>query len=138
VSAFFDKEGNATVISYVKDKYGMGRATGVPLFLKSPYPEEKLGQIIRAAMKNCENGAACPDNELMSHLNFKGWKQFSEGRKNISIHYQEGKGIVFNTTRRKADGAYHFNYMGEKRIENDVTDRELGKVTLELLQFCRC
>lgn len=138
ISAFFDKEGNVTIIAYVKDKFGVGRATGYPLCLKYPYNAEKLGQLLRQSMKLCETGVPCSDIELMTNLGFNGWKEFTEGKRNISVHYQGGYGVVFNTTIRKSDGSYQFNNSGLENISrNDVTDKELGQTLLNLLPRCR-
>ena len=138
IGAFFDKEKNVSIIPYVMDKYGMGRATGDIVLLSYPFQAERLGNAMRKAMSMCNNGVACKDEELMSKLGFRGWKEFSEGKRNISVHYQKGHGIVFNTTRRKVDGSYQFNHFGfEKTVNNDATDKELGNLLMVLLQRCK-
>jgi len=138
ISVLFDQDMNVTIIPYAKDKYGRGKAVGGPQFLAQPYKPEALGRIVRYSMKLCEGGVTCTDNELMSRLSFKGWKEFSEGKRNISVHYQEKHGIVFNTTRRRDDGAYQFNYNGFEKIVNaDARDGELGEILMLLLRRCR-
>lgn len=138
VSAFFDREGNVTIIAYIKDKFGVGRATGNPLYLNYPYTAGKLGELLRQSMKLCEGGVPCSDNDLMSNLGYKGWKEFTEGRRNISVHYQVGYGIVFNTTIRKPEGSYQFNNSSfENILKHDVEDKELGQNLINLLPRCR-
>ncbi|MCX7923801.1 MAG: hypothetical protein N3B21_17590 [Clostridia bacterium] len=139
VSILFDKDENVTIIPYSKDKFGVGRAVGSPQFLNKPYNKENLGAIVKHSMNLSRNNIPCTDSELMSGLKSTGWKEFSYGKRNISIHYHEGYGIVFNTTRRNVDGAYQFNYHGFERIAPaDVKNKELGEIILELLQRCRC
>lgn len=138
VSVFFDEDKNITIIPYVKDKYGTGRATENIRYLNYPYNTEKLGNSVRSAMMSCSGASHCKGNDLMNKLGFSSWKDFSAGKRNISIHYIEGKGIVFNTTTRKSDGSYQFNSLGpEKLLESCVSDNELGQMILELLKRCR-
>ena len=138
ISMLFDKSGNVVIIPDVKDKFGAGRALDTPAFLDVPYNAAKLGQAVLCSMKLCESGTPGSDGELMSRLGFIGWKEFSEGRRNISVHYHDGYGIVFNTTKRKDDGAYQFNHPGfEKVMSADATDKELGEMILTLLPRCK-
>jgi hypothetical protein len=138
IGIFFDKDENVTIIPYAKDKYGVGRAVASPVVINKPYNEQGLGKKIRYSMKLCDSSGPCNDNELMAALNFTGWKEFSEGKRNISVHYQKGHGIVFNTTRRRADGSYQFNFFGfEHVIPNDITDKQMGETLLSLLPRCR-
>jgi hypothetical protein len=138
IGVFFDKEKNVTIIPYVKDKYGMGRATGDLILLNSPYSEKSLGQSVRQAMLLSKEGNPGKDEELIPKLGTKSWKEFSEGKRNISVHFKEGYGIVFNTTRRISDGSYQFNHFGfEKTVNNDINDKDLGIILIQLLQRCR-
>ncbi len=136
-SVFFDRGNNVTVISYVKDMFGMGRATGSPVFLEAPYSMEKLGHSVRAAMRKCEGGVPCSDIKLMSHLGFEGWRQFSAGKRSISVKYCKNTGIVLNATRRSEDGTYQMNYAVPGRVlEGTCTDRELGAAIKKLIEKC--
>lgn len=138
LSVLFDRQNNVVIIPYSKDKLGVGKAVGGPMFLRPPYNAVQLGQHIRDAMKSCENSPQCSDEELMSTLGTPIWKEFSEGKRNISIFYSQEHGIVFNTTRRRIDGSYQFNHFGfEKIIAEDSTDKEIGEVALALLPRCR-
>ena len=138
VSAFFDKGNNITIIPYVKDKFGVGRATTNSLPLGYPYTPEKLGQALRASMNSCISGIPSTDKELMASLKYNSWNEFSQGKRNISVHFQDGYGIVFNTTIRRYDGSYQFNYTGFDRIaKSDATNKELGEMLLNLLPRCR-
>jgi hypothetical protein len=138
VSVFFDKAGNVTIIPYVKDKYGSGKATAGVEFIKAPYAERKLGEIIRKSMNSCINSEPCESRELLGKLQSYDWAQFSEGKRNISVYFRQEYGIVFNTTRRKSNGAYEFNNTGvEKSLPADTEDDTLGITLLQLLQRCK-
>jgi len=138
ISIFFDKNKNVVIIPYAKDKFGRGKAVENPIFLQYPYSADKLGKAVRLSMKLCESSLVRSSSELMSLLGVSDWQVFSEGRKNISIHYQEKYGIVFNTTRRMPDGAYHFNSQRHDRaLPGNVSDRVLGDTLLALLPMCR-
>jgi len=105
----------------------------------APYSAERLGKAVRKAMNGCLTGTPCNNAELMAILEFNDWKDFSKGKRNISVHYNEQHGVVFNTTRRKADGSYHFNSLGlECTLPPDTRDRELGDALIGLLKRCRC
>jgi hypothetical protein len=138
IGVFFNKEKDVIIIPYVKDKYGKGRATGELISLNSPYNETRLGQAVRQAMSLSACGKPGKDEELMLKLGSRNWKEFSEGKRNISVYFKEGHGIVFNTTRRISDGSYQFNHFGfEKTINNDIPDKDLGILLIQLLQRCR-
>lgn len=138
ISVFFDRAGNAILIPYVKDKYGSGRATSRVATVKTPYPPEKLGYAVKTSLNGCKNGAPCTNRQLLDILEADDWMQFSEGKRNISVYFREGYGLVFNTTVRKPDGAYQFNVNGiEKAAPADVADEALGNLLLQLLVKCR-
>ena len=138
VSVFFDDDGNVTIIPYVKNKYGIGKAIANPAFLSHPYKAETLGKLVRASMKLCENGSAGTDEELMSKLNYRNWKEFSEGKRNISVHYDEKFGVVMNSTGRAADGSFQFNSPTyEKVLNGSASDKEIGEALIALLPRCR-
>jgi hypothetical protein len=138
ISLFFDKVGNLTIIPYVKDKYGNGKATARIDTLKAPVDPTILGGMAKKSLNKSINDTSCSDNEFMDLLGASDWKQFSEGRRNISLYYREGKGLIFNTTTRMSDGAYQFNYNGiEHCLPADVSDYNLGSTILKLLGKCR-
>lgn len=138
ISVFFDRTGNATIIPYVKDKFGSGRATADAVFLMMPYKAGKLGAAVRSSMNGCRDAAPCSNRELLEKLEAYDWAAFSVDKRNISIYYKENYGIIFNTTRRKIDGAYEFNHNGvEKNLPPDTEDEALGSTILLLLQKCR-
>lgn len=138
VSVFFDKAGNVTIIPYVKNKYGVGKAIASPAFLNYPYKAENLGKLVRTSMRLCENGSPGTDEELMGKLNCRDWKEFSAGKRNISVHYDEKFGVVMNSTTRAADGSYKFSStMYEKVLDSSASDRELGEALTALLARCR-
>ncbi|MCX7710776.1 MAG: hypothetical protein N2484_13135 [Clostridia bacterium] len=138
VSVFFDKDNNVTIIPYAKDKYGVGRAVEKPHILKTPYRAQELGCWVRKLMAVCRNGKPCSNEQLMIMLNFPGWKEFTVGKRNISIHYQREYGVVLNSTIRRQDGSYQFNSVGAARtVPPDITDKQLGEALLGLLDQCR-
>lgn len=138
VSVFFGRDNHVVAIPYVKDKFGVGRAVIEVQFLRAPYKAETLGHMVRYALSLCKNGVPSRPDELMSRLGFNDWKEFSLGKRNISVHYIHGIGVVMNTTRRRRDGAYEFNDAGNERILSaETSDRELGQAILELLPRCR-
>ena len=139
VSVFFDENNNAFVIPYSKDKHGVGRAVGRPMFLKAPYNPLVLGQTVRSSMSLCKKRKAYPDTKLMSSLKCKDWSEFSFKKRNISIYYKDRLGLVFNTTKRTQDGTYSLNFRGyEKVLSKEAGDIELGIVIMNLLERCKC
>lgn len=57
---------------------------------------------------------------------------------NYSAYFDEKQGVVFNTTRRKDDGAYQFNHPGPEMVKvPDINDREIGDTLLALLPRCK-
>ncbi|MCX7746747.1 MAG: hypothetical protein N2645_07640 [Clostridia bacterium] len=138
ISIFFDERNNVSIIPYVKDKYGAGRAISNLQTKNFPYTANQLGALIRYAMKLCEDGKPCSNQELMVKLNYPTWKEFTRDKRNISLHYREGQGILFNTTRRLSDGAYQFNRTGfDAVVKGSASDKELGETVLSLLGLCR-
>ena len=138
ISVLFDRDKNVVIIPYVKDLSGMGKATDKPTILNYPYSKEELGATVRLNMKKCQKGVPISDSQFVNYLGSKGWKEFSEGKRNISIHYKEGYGVIFNTTRRRIDGSYQFNKFGyEKIVDNNINNNDLGNVIIELLPRCK-
>lgn len=137
-SVFFDKSGNATIIPYVADLFGEGKATADVTVLPQPYNSGSLGAAIRDSLASCRGGKPAGSAVLMAKLQSDGWKTFSEGKSNLSIYYKEGAGIVFNTTVRTSEGAYIFNTRGiEHCLPADADDEKIGRTSLELLKRCR-
>jgi hypothetical protein len=137
ISLFFDIL-NVTVICYSLDKLGVGRAAGKPQYLKAPYKPERLGALVRYSLQLCKKPSAASDSELLKTLGQANWKSFTEGRKNISVFFRGGTGVVLNSTSRGADGSYQLNKRGyEMVLESDVSDIELGESLLSILRRCR-
>jgi hypothetical protein len=138
VSVFFDEEDNAIFIPYKKDRFGMGRATSGVLVLDKVLKLQKLGEMLRTAMLYYSRAEICTDKEIMSRLGYQNWKDFSEGKRSIAVHFREGTGLVFNSTSRKKDGAYDFNLNGNELVmPADADDTSLGRALLYLLPRCR-
>jgi len=138
ISIFFDKTGNVTVIPYVKDKYGSGKATLNVVTVRMPYPPENLGYTVKKSLNGCKNSTPCTNSELLDKLGAMDWKQFSSDKRNISLYFREGYGLVFNTTSRQPDGAYRFNTnSADLTMPADIEDAVLGSTLLQLLGKCR-
>jgi hypothetical protein len=138
ISVFFDRAGNATIIPYVADLFGEGKATAEVIGLPRPYSAAQLGAAIRSALASCRGAKPAGSAKLMERLGTPSWKTFSEGKANLSVYYKEGAGIVFNTTVRTPEGGYAFNRKGiEHSLSADDGDEQIGRNALELLKQCR-
>lgn len=138
VSVFFDKHRNAVVIPYVRDLFGSGRAAPGLQFLKNTYTEEQLGHAVRASMLSCRGAVPLGDRELMKKLNYTSWREFSKGRKSISMYCRGGTKIVITPTVGKDDGTYELRRKRYERIlHSDVSNQELGRTILSVLESCR-
>ena len=138
VGIFFDQDQNVTIIPYVKDKYGVGRALGYVRSVKNPYRKEMLGSMLRDCMHACQNGTPCTDDYLMKLLGFNGWRKFTEGKRNMSVNYKEGTGIIFNATKRTVGGAYHLHSPSNRSvIPGDAVDDLIGETILKVINYCR-
>lgn len=139
VSIFFDRFGNATLIPYVQDLFGEGKATDGVTYLSQPCTPTILGAAIRKSLASCKDSKPAGSKQLMERLCSPNWKTFSEGKANLSIYFKKGTGIVFNTTSRTSEGAYIFNTRGmEHSLPADASDEMIGTASLELLKRCRC
>lgn len=136
VSVFFDPDKNITVLPYAKNKYGIGKAIAIPQYLKYPYPAPKAGRTIRYSMKISSEGAAGTNAELMASLGCRDWQSFSAGKKNVSVHFDEKRGIVMIPTRMRGEGAYEF-IDGELKLEGKADDKEIGEALMTLLSRCK-
>lgn len=138
ISILFDADKNAYIIPYVKDLHGEGKAAAIPKVLAVPYSMDALGAEIKNKMRLCKKGIPLSDREFVKSIGNMGWKEFSEGKRNISVHYKNGHGIIINSTRRKLDGSYQFNKIGFDRVlSGDASDNELGEAVLEILKHCK-
>ncbi len=137
-SIFFDKDENAIFLPYANDIRGVGRAVDGPVFIKSKADEQILGQALRKVMEMSMANKPLSNQDLMDRLKYKGWKEFSSGKRNVSVHFKMNKGLIFNSTIRRSDGAYKFNNAGyEKILADDASDSEMGKTILIILKRCR-
>ena len=138
ISIFVDKQENVTIIPYVADLFGAGKATSNVSVLCQPYKAGKLGAAIRNSLASCHNGKPTGSLQLMEKLQYHSWKEFSEDKLNLSVYYKEGIGIVFNTTVRTSKGAYIFNTRGmEHCLPANASDETIGSTSLELFKRCR-
>lgn len=138
ISVFFDTGRNITIVPYVKNNLGIGKAISEPRMLQSPYEPNALGRLVRASMEACNNAFPGTDEELMGKLGFRRWNDFSEDKKNISVHYDEKYGIVMNTTIRLKDGSYQFLTRGPDLIlDKHSSNNEIGEALMSLMPKCR-
>ncbi len=138
ISVFFDAGRNITIIPYVKNNLGIGKAISEPRMLQSPYEANTLGRLVRTSMEACNNAFPGTDEELMGKLGFRRWNDFSEDKKNISVHYDEKYGIVMNTTIRLKDSSYQFLTRGPDMIlDKHSSNNEIGEALMSLMPKCR-
>jgi len=138
ISIFFDRLGSVTIIPYVPDLFGSGKATVDITFLLQPYRPKKLGGAIRDSLASCRNGKPAGSIQLMEKLHTRDWKSFTEGKLSLSVFCKKGAGIVFNTTVRTAEGAYVYMKKGaEFCLPADADDESIGLKALELIKRCR-
>ncbi len=138
VSILFDKRRNVVLIPYVTDKYRSGRATTDIIWLDMPYNSVALGKAVRSAMASCKKGKPAVNAELMSRLGARDWKEFTEGKRSVSIYCKDSKMILMNSTVRIPDGAYLFTTRGYEVCLPAVSDDGfIGDAVLELLTKCR-
>lgn len=138
ISVFFDRSGNVTIIPYVPDLFGSGKATTDVTFLVQPFKPEMLGGSIRNSLASCHKGKPSDSIQLMEKLQARDWKSFTEGKLNLSVYCKDGAGIVFNTTVRTAEGAYVLMKKGaEFSLPAGADDISIGLKVLELVKRCK-
>ncbi|NLG87893.1 MAG: hypothetical protein GX494_01540 [Clostridiaceae bacterium] len=134
VSVFMDKKGNIDIIPFSLDRLKRGKASEYPLSLKNPYTAAELGAYVRKGLSLSSGGRMLESEELMKSLGFYAWKDYSAGKKSVSVICNDA-GIVLNSTVRHTDGSYSFRYSGyEKTLPKNTSDELLGKEVLELMK----
>jgi len=137
VSVFMDKKGNVDIIPFCLDKLKRGKASEYPLSLKSPFTSSELGASVRKGLSLSLSGKRLESEELMKSLGFYAWKDYSAGKKSVSVICNEGE-IVLNSTVRHTDGTYTFRIKGyEKKLPGNLSDELLGKGILELMKVSK-
>ena len=138
VSILVDADMNVIVIPYTAAKKRSGKAAGLPLYLNHPYTENQLGQTLRRALDISNRGKSIDSASLMKALGSRDWRIFSKDKKNISLYYVSGTGLVLNSTSQVGDGVFVFNKKGyEQVIPADAQHDVLGRGILEIYKKCK-
>jgi len=136
-SVFMDKNGNIDIIPFSLDVLKRGKASEYPLFLKSPFTAAELGASVRKGLLLSSSGKRLESEELMKTLGFYTWKDYSSGKKSVSVICNDGE-IALNSTIRRTDGSYSFRLRGyEKKLPENPSDELLGKEVLELMKVSK-
>jgi hypothetical protein len=138
-SIFFSKDNSIIIIPYAKDTEGKGRAMDNIIYIDSHIPLHQLGEAVRQAVDIDSNVHPFTDKELIKKLEIKEWSEFTQGKRYISIRYDDDCGYILNTTTRNSDGSYRLNCPGgvEKIVNKDATLTDLGDTIKHLLEKCK-
>ncbi|HOV27001.1 MAG TPA: hypothetical protein PK566_11660 [Pseudobacteroides sp.] len=138
-SIFFGRNNNIIIIPYAKDIEGKGRAMDNIVYFDGPIPPHQLGEAIRQTIEVDKDVYPFTDKELIKELQVKEWSEFTQGKRYISVRYDEECGYILNTTTRNPDGSYRLNCPGgiEKIVNKDATLTDLGDTVYHLLEKCR-
>ncbi|NLY19179.1 MAG: hypothetical protein GX045_09595 [Clostridiaceae bacterium] len=133
VSVFMDSSGKIDVIPFKLNKFKQGKASHYPLSLKKPYTPEGIGELIRKGLDLSENEKSLTSRELMKSLGFYDWKEYSKGRKSVSVTCTEQE-VALNSTIRRKDGSYAFRVRGFERVlPVEISNSELGSEVLKMM-----
>lgn len=137
VSVFMDKRGNIDIIPFSLDRLKVGKASEYPLSLKSPFTASELGASVRKGLLLSSSGKRLESEDLMKKLGFYTWKDYSAGKKSVSVICKDGE-IMLNSTIRHSNGSYSFRLGGyERKLPEDPSDEVLGKEVLELMKVSK-
>jgi len=134
VSIFMDGNGRIDVIPFSLDKCKQGKASDYPLSLSKPYTPDRVGELIRKGLLLSESNKNLTSRELMESLGFYDWKDYSRGKKSVSVMCTEQE-VALNSTIRRNDGSYAFRVRGfEKVLPVDISNNELGCEVLKMME----
>ncbi len=137
VSCFMDEKGKVHIIPFATDQYRRGKASGFPLTLEVPFTRSEFGEMIRKGLFMSGSGKSIESPELMKCLGFYDWRDYSEGKKSVSVSCREQE-VILNSTIRRSDGSYVFRVPGyEKTLPRKLSDQALGDAVMELMKFSR-
>ncbi|KNY25108.1 hypothetical protein [Pseudobacteroides cellulosolvens] len=138
-SIFFGRNNSIVIIPYAKDIEGKGRAMDNIIYIDSPIPPHQLGEAIRQTIEVDSDVHPFTDKELIKELQVKEWSEFTQGKRYISIRYDDECGYILNTTTRNPDGSYRLNCPGgiEKIVNKDATLTDLGDTVYHLVEKCK-
>ena len=137
VSIFMDIKGNMHIIPFAMDKLKNGRASEYPVTLTVPYSPEEAGIAVKKGLGLADTGKSLSSEDLMKNLGYYDWKDYSKGKKSVSVTCKNSE-VVMNSTIRRPDGSFVFRIQGYERVLPDrVADKELGEAVLELMILSR-
>jgi len=138
-SLFFNNSNGLVIIPYAKDMDGKGRAMDGIVMMQYPFEKEELAYALSSTINIDKETNVFTDKELVKKLGTKEWKDFTSGKRYISVRYEEDCGLIFNTTSRNPDGSYRLNCPGgiEKIVNMDASVDELEEVIMNLLEKCK-
>ncbi len=137
ISVFMDKKGNIDIIPFSLDKLKRGKASDYPISLQRPFSAAGLGSAVRDGLTRSVGKKYLSSEELMRSLGFYHWRDYSNGRKSVSVICRE-KNVVIHPTIRRIDGSYVFRTKGfEKVLSEELSDEVLGKAILEKMKNSR-
>lgn len=135
VSVFMDNNGKIDVIPFNFNKLKQGRASDFPLTIMKPYTQDDVGALIREGLKLSGSEKSLSSKVLMEALGFFDWKDYSKGRKSVSLTCKKQE-IAFNSTIRRSDGSYAFRVRGfEKVLPAKLSNYELGNEVLNMIKL---
>ena len=135
VSIFMDSSGKIDVIPFNFNKLKQGRASDFPLTIMKPYTQDDVGALIREGLKLSESEKSLSSKVLMEALGFFDWKDYSKGRKSVSLTCRKQE-VAFNSTIRHSDGSYAFRVRGfEKILPAKLSNYELGDEVLNMIKL---
>ncbi len=137
VSVFMDDKGRMDIIPFSMDRLKGGRACEYPITVNVAVSPQEVGSAIRRGLLLCASGKSLTSEELMKSLNFYDWKDYSRGKKSVSVTCRDGE-VVFNSTLRRPDGSFIFRVRGYERVlPETLSDAELGDTVMELMKLSR-
>jgi len=135
VSIFMDNSGKIDVIPFNFNKLKQGRASDFPLTIRKPYTKDKVGALIREGLKLSSNEKSLSSKQLMETLGFFDWKDYSKGKKSVSLTCRKQE-VALNSTIRRSDGSYAFRVRGfEKVLPDKLSNDELCNEVLNMIKL---
>lgn len=137
VSVFIDDKGRMDIIPFSMDRLKGGRACEYPLSLDAAASPREIGSAIRKGLLLCASGKSLTSEELMKSLGFYDWKDYSRGKRSVSVTCRDGE-VIFNSTLRRPDGSFVFRVRGYERVlPEKLSDSELGGAVADLMKLSR-
>jgi len=133
VSIFMDDGGRMDIIPFSIDKFKQGKASDYPLSLTKPYTPDRIGDLIRKGLVLSKSEKSLTSKDLMESLGFYDWREYSKGKKSVSVSCTNQE-VALNSTIRRNDGSYAFRVRGyEKVLPVEISNSELGLEVLKMM-----